>query len=102
MPDLGDNGRVLCQDQGPIEATTQAMADLFSRPWPDAEKWINMAIETGSLPLLHRLTIAMRTVQVLNIPDLSEWANVMPKDRILPTLNFVLQTIAGGTEIGLD
>lgn len=100
--DLGDYGRVLCQDQGPIEATTQAMADLFSRPWPDAEKWINMAIETGSLPLLHRLTIAMRTVQVLNIPDLSEWANVMPKDRILPTLNFVLQTIAGGTEIGLD
>lgn len=70
--DLGDYGRVLCQDQGPIEATTQAMADLFSRPWPDAEKWINMAIETESLPLLHRLTIAMRTVQIRNIPVLSE------------------------------
>jgi hypothetical protein len=34
--DLDDLGRVLCQDQGPIEAATQAMADLLSRPWADA------------------------------------------------------------------
>ena len=34
--DLGDLGRVLCQDQGPIEAATQAMADLLSRPCGDS------------------------------------------------------------------
>lgn len=74
--DLGDRGRVLCHDQGPIEAATQAMADLFSRPWIHADEWVNAAIETGSLPLLHRLTIALRTVQLRNIPDLSDWAEL--------------------------
>ena len=39
--DLGDRGRVLCQDQGPIEAATQAMADLLSRRWAHADEWVD-------------------------------------------------------------
>lgn len=98
--DLGNRGRVLCHDQGPIEAATQAMADLFSRPWEHADAWVNAAIETGSLPLLHRLTIALRTVQLRNIPDLSDWADLALKERVLPTLNAALRASAGGENIG--
>lgn len=88
--DLGDHGRVLCHDQGPIEAATQAMADLFSRPWEHADEWVDAAIETGSLPLLHRLNIALRTVQLHNIPNVSEWVDVTLKR--LPTITDVLRT----------
>ncbi|MCB1802286.1 MAG: type I restriction enzyme HsdR N-terminal domain-containing protein [Gammaproteobacteria bacterium] len=88
--DLGDRGRVLCHDRGPIEAATQAMADLFSRPWTHADEWVDAAIETGSLPLLHRLTIALRTVRLRNIHDLSDWADVTLRERVLPTLSAAL------------
>ncbi len=98
--DLGDRGRVLCHDQGPIEAATQAIADLFSRPWIRADEWVNAAIETGSLPLLHRLTIALRTVQLRNIPDLSDWADLALKERVLPTLTAALRASVGGEDIG--
>ncbi len=98
--DLGDRGRVLCHDQGPIEAATQAMADLFSRPWIHADEWVDAAIETGSLPLLHRLTIALRTVQLRNIPDLSDWADLALKERVLPTLTAALRASAGSEDIG--
>jgi hypothetical protein len=66
---------VLCQDQGPIEAATQAMADLLSRPRVDADAWVEAALESGSLPLIHRVMIALRTVRVRNIPELSSWAH---------------------------
>lgn len=99
--DLGDHGRVLCYDQGPIEAATQAMADLFSRPWIHADEWVDAAIENGSLPLLHRLTIALRTVQLRTIPDLSEWADVTLKERVLPTLSAALRASVGVEEVGV-
>lgn len=99
--DLGDRGRVLCHDQGPIEAATQAMADLFSRPWTHADEWVDAAIENGSLPLLHRLTIALRTVQIRTIPDLSEWADVTLKERVLPTLTAALRASVGGEDVGV-
>lgn len=96
--DLGDCGRVLCRDHGPIEAATQAMADLFSRPWTHADEWVNIAIETESLPLLYRLTIALRTVQLRKIPDLSDWADLVLKERVLPTLTAVLRAPSGCTD----
>lgn len=99
--DLGDRGRVLCHDQGPIEAATQAMADLFSRPWTHADAWVNAAIETESLPLLHRLTIALRTVKMRNVPDLSEWADVTLKERVLPTLTAALRASVGCEDVGV-
>ena len=98
--DLGARGRVLCHHHGPIEAATQAMADLFSRPWMHADAWVNAAIETGALPLLSRLTIALRTVQLRNLPYLSEWADVALKERVLPTLTAALQAEVGDEDVG--
>lgn len=97
--DLGNGVRVLCQDQSPIEAATQAVADLLSRPWAHADTWVDAALETGSLPLLHRLTIALRTVRMRNIPRLSEWADEKLSQQVLPSLSALLQaTLAGPTE----
>lgn len=84
--DLDDLGRVLCQDQGPIEAATQAMADLLSRPWADADAWVEAALKSGSLPLIHRVMIALRTVRARDIPELSVWANSLLQDRVLPVV----------------
>ena len=84
--DLGDLGRVLCPDQAPIEAATQAIADLLSRPWVDADTWVEAALESGSLPLVHRVVIALHTVRARNIPELSAWADGLLKDRVLPAV----------------
>jgi hypothetical protein len=92
--DLGERGRVLCQDQGPIEATTQAMADLLSRPWQHADDWVDACIETGSLPLLHRVMIALRTVRLRNLPRLSDWADRAIRNRVLPSLTAALSPSA--------
>ncbi|ALK31160.1 type I restriction enzyme HsdR N-terminal domain-containing protein [Burkholderia plantarii] len=99
--DLGDHGRVLCHDQSPIEAATQAMADLLSRPWTHVDTWVDAAIETGSLPLLHRLIIALRTVRLRNIPDLSDWANDVLRDRVLPEHTAALRALADGEDEGV-
>jgi len=84
--DLGDLGRVLCQDQGPIEAAAQAMADLLSRPWSDADAWVEVVLKSGSLPLVHRVMIALRTVRARDIPELSVWADCLLQNRVLPTI----------------
>jgi len=93
--DLDDIGRVLCQDQGPIEAMTQAMADLLSRPWADANAWVDSALESGSLPLVHRVMIALRTVSLRNIPELSAWAHRLLQDRVRPAVTAAISAHKG-------
>ena len=88
--DIGKFGRVLCQEQGPIEATTQAMADLLSRSGTHADGWVDAAIDTGSLPLIHRVLIALRMVQACH-PEQSEWADRVAKGRLLPAIKVVLE-----------
>ena len=40
-------------EKASIEVATQAMADLFSAPWPlCADQWVDTAIATGSIHLL--------------------------------------------------
>lgn len=89
--DLGDLGRVLCQDHGPIEAATHAMADLVSRPWDGADAWVQAALESGSLPLIHRVMIALRTVRARDIPELSAWAHGLLKDRVESTVTAAIE-----------
>jgi hypothetical protein len=82
--DLDDLGRVLCPDQGPIEAATQAMADLLSRPWDDADVWVEAVLESGSLPLVHRAMIALQAVKARAAPELSAWAHDLLQDQLYP------------------
>ncbi len=100
--DIGEFGRVLCQDQGPIEPITLTMADLLSRSWTHADNWVNAAIETRSLPLLQRVLIALRTVQARNIPEQSEWATRVEKDQLIPAIQAVLGTAFAKCEYVAD
>jgi hypothetical protein len=84
--DLDDLGQVLCLDHGPIEATTQAMADLLSRPWADADAWVDAALQSGSFSLVYRVMIAPRTVRALEIPGRSAWADRLLEDRVRPAV----------------
>ncbi len=85
--DLGDLGRVICSDMGAIEGVTQAMADLLSRSWAGANAFADAVLESGSLPLIHRLMIALRLVRERNIPTRSECADALLRDRINPTIS---------------
>jgi hypothetical protein len=84
--DLGELGQVLCQEQGPIEAATQAMADLLSREWADADLWVTAVLESGSLPLIHRASIALHTVRERQIPARSVWAHDLLENRLFPAI----------------
>ncbi|HCG5114460.1 TPA: type I restriction enzyme HsdR N-terminal domain-containing protein [Vibrio parahaemolyticus] len=97
--DLGEYGRVLCHEQGPIEAATQAMSDLLSSSWPYSDEWVNAVIETESLPFLHRLIIALRVVQQRNISGISKWADETLRERVLPSLTDVLREKLGSDNI---
>ena len=90
--DMDGHGQVLCPDQGPIEAVTQAMADLLSPPWIRGDDWVDAAIETDSLPLLNRVLIALRTVQSRNIPERSEWAHRVEVNRVMPCIEAILNS----------
>jgi hypothetical protein len=66
---------VLCQDNGPIESIAAAMADLLSRPWDQRDGWIEEALETRSLPLIHRVMIALRALRMRSNADCAAWGN---------------------------
>lgn len=91
--DLGEYGQVLCHDQAPIEVATQAMADLFSGSWEYKDEWVDEAILSGSLHLLHRLVIALRTVYNRGIPVQSDWALKAHNERVFPALTAGLQQL---------
>lgn len=91
--DLGDHGRVLCTENGAIEVTTQAMAEMLGRPWDGAEDFVAAVLEEGSLPLLHRLMIALRTVRG-NREDRAEWANEILRDHVDPEVQRLLRAAA--------
>lgn len=88
--DLGHHGRVLCTEHGAIEATTQAMAEMLSRPWKGSEDFVAAVLEEGSLPLLHRLMIALRTVRDYQ-QDRAEWANEVLRDHVVPEIKRLLE-----------
>jgi Type I restriction enzyme R protein N terminus (HSDR_N) len=100
--DLNNLGRVLCQKRAPVEAATQAMAELLSRHWADADAWVDAVLESGSLPLVHRVMIALRTVQARNIPGLSAWAHGLLEDRVLPAITAAIATAERAPGIDVD
>ncbi|AXM99536.1 hypothetical protein [Acetobacter pomorum] len=96
--DLGPHGRVLCKDQGAIEATTQAMAGMLMRPWDGAEHFVATVLEEKSLPLLHRLMIALRTVRDLGDEERAVWAEELLQDSIVPEIKNLLDVVSKTSE----
>ncbi len=88
--DLGDLGRVLCFDNGAIEPATVSMARMFSRPWKHQDDWIDAALETRSMPLVHRVLIALTAVRD-TVQAKASWAAKVLEDRIRP---FIAEALA--------
>lgn len=91
---FGDQGDVLCLEKASIEVATQAMADLFSAPWLYADQWVDTAIATGSIHLLHRLFAALNTVILRRIPVQSDWANEALNQRVSPALKEAIRSLS--------
>jgi hypothetical protein len=89
--DLPDGSRVL----SPIEAATHAMADLLSRRWDCAEGWVEAALATRSLPLVHRVMTALRMVEVRGISQVSAWADGVLRDQVLPAVRALVAAQTG-------
>lgn len=90
--DLGAHGRVLCPEQGMIETTTQAMAALLSRSWDGADRFVAAVLEKESLPLLHRLMIALSAVQRFGDGRTAQWAGEILRGQVNPTIKRLLAT----------
>ena len=91
---FGDQGDVLCLVKASIEVATQAMADLFSAPWLYADQWVDTAIATGSIHLLHRLFAALNTVILRRIPVQSDWANEALNQCVSPALKEAIRSLS--------
>lgn len=89
--DLGDLGEVLCQDQGVIEPATASMAQLLGSRWVHVDDWISDAIKSGSVPLLHRVYLALLSVRV-SVQRRSKWADTTLNTRVRPALDACLKS----------
>lgn len=87
--DLGGLGQVLCHENGAIEGLTNSMTDLLVRPWSGADDWIDAAVETASLHLLHRVMIALLTIRD-KAPARADWAHAALTERVRPAIDAIL------------
>ena len=71
------------------------MAQLLSSNWVHADDWIDAAIETSSVPLLHRVMIALKAVRASD-QNRAEWAHVALTERIQPALEVCLEAGLSG------
>ena len=78
-------GEVLCHRSGIIEPITFSLFKMLSREGPAQEKWIGLALDSGSLALLARIDVALRAIEELADP-VSEWAKSVRRGRITPAL----------------
>jgi hypothetical protein len=87
--DLEDEGQVLCDQQGVIEPATLAMVKLLSSKWPYKEEWIECALRTESLPLMHRIHHALMSV----LPGMRDWAQKMVREIVNPAIKARLEEL---------
>lgn len=97
--EFGELGQVLCHEKAAVEVATQAMADLLSSPWQDVNEWVDAVIKSNSFPLMHRLSVALTTVRLREIPEISDWANKTLKERVNPVITAALQALCDTEEV---
>ncbi len=90
--DFGDVS-LLCRDNGVIEPTTAAMVRLLRSNWPYVDGWIDAAIDSGSLPLVNRIMIALSAIGS-TVPSRSDWARSALADRVNPAIGALIDAQA--------
>ena len=81
-----DEGEVVCENAGMVEPITLSIFRFLSSVGPQAEDWIDEAMERKSFPLLMRLHTALE--QLVNSADKAKasFAQRMLHDLVLPAL----------------
>lgn len=82
-----------CRDNGVIEPTTAAMVRLLRSNWPYVDDWIDSGIESGSLPLVNRIMIALTAIGS-TVPSRSDWAKSALADRVNPAIEALIDAEA--------
>lgn len=86
--DFGDVS-LLCRDNGVIEPTTAAMVRLLQSNWPYVDSWIDAAIESGCLPLINRIMIALSAIGS-TVPSRPDWARSILVNRVNPAIRALI------------
>jgi hypothetical protein len=90
--DIPRIGSVVCHQAGIVEPVTLSIFRYLAREGRDASEWIDMAIETKSMPLLIRVQIALMQVSRTAGQDVACWANQTLTEKLAPALKFFPET----------
>ncbi len=63
---------------------------MLRRTWDGAEQFVATVLEEKSLPLLHRLMIALRTVRKFSNAARAVWAAKVLQDPVMPEINILI------------
>jgi hypothetical protein len=88
--DLGPLGKVLCEYSEPTEPMTESIVKLLASGWKWRDAWVVDSVETGSLPLIHRIAIALRAVQQRWPAECGDWAAEMLAEIVRPAIATLL------------
>ena len=72
-------------DNGIIEPVTASMYNLFLDENEDLDLWFEAAVETNSVPLLHRVLVALQSIAASGLSE-GAWADDKLRNMIAPAL----------------
>jgi len=73
-------------DNGVVEPITSSMCELFLEEGEDLDSWFADVVEIGSVPLLHRVLVALDTIAVSGLRQ-GQWARDKLETVIFPALS---------------
>jgi hypothetical protein len=86
-------GEVLCHAAGIVEPVTLSMYKMLTREGPAQQKWIERALEAGSLGLLARIDVALREIEK-QVGPAAKWASATRRNLIEPALSKAVECAA--------
>jgi hypothetical protein len=78
-------GEIVCDEAGFIEPILLALYDFLSREGEQAQEWIQVAVSSNSLPLLHRIGMVLRLLESSTNPGLAQWSARTWQDVVEPS-----------------
>lgn len=92
--DIEGHGEILCHENGVVEAATAAMEQTFSNDWQGLDGWFDEAISRRSLPLLTRISIALREIYAHSAPQKAQWSQQMLENKVEPAISELIREVS--------
>ncbi|WP_137009844.1 type I restriction enzyme HsdR N-terminal domain-containing protein [Aquitalea aquatilis] len=84
-------GSIVCHKAGIVEPITLSICHYLSREVESRDEWIDLAIESKSMPLLARIHIALLQIASEVDEQCAPWARQTLETRVRPAFNFFPQ-----------